>query len=125
MKRKAFMLVNGVLIFFITVNYSYGMRRRNIAEFKKKGYDIEVFWEQKQDTLKVWGEIDEGKKCNQLNLSIFFDNSKDSGSGHVEAAITEYNPSRFNKFKASDKVYVNPSFKNHWHVSSIYINCLD
>ena len=93
--------------------------------FTKDGYEIEILWKQQKDRLNVWGNVRGGKACQQLNLSLYFANSKDSGSGHAEAAIKNYRPSGRNNYKAMDeKVYVDKRARKHWHVDSIYINCL-
>ena len=93
--------------------------------FTKDGYEIEILWKQKKDRLKVWGQVRGGEACQQLNLSLFFANNQDTGSGHVEAAIKNYRPSGRNNYRAMDeKVYVNKRARKNWHVDAIYVNCL-
>jgi hypothetical protein len=117
-----------IVAFFLLspVASSYAMRKSNssYAEFNKNGYKVEVSWQQKRDVLKAWGVVDEGKECNQLNLSIFFRNSKDSSIGHIETALSKYDPHFSRKYKASDQVYTDRKYRKNWHVSSIYVECL-
>ena len=94
------------------------------VDFKKDGYVIGIQWKQKFNTFEAWGDVEGGMKCKQLNLSVFFANSKDSGSAHVEAAIENYTPGSPMRFKASEKVYVDIRYRNKWHVDSIYAECL-
>ena len=93
-------------------------------EFKKNGYNIDIFWKQSGDRFKMWGDVEKGKSCKQLNLSIFFSNSKDSGSAHLEAAINNYSSTSRGTYRAKDKVYVSKKYRKYWHVDSIYTDCL-
>ena len=124
-KRTAITTVS--FLFLSSFSSSYAMRKSNTsyAEFNKKGYKIEVSWQHKKEVLKAWGVIDEGSACNQLNLSIFFRNSKDSSIGHIETAFHKYDPHFSKKYKASDKVYAARKYRKNWHVSSIYLECLE
>ncbi len=94
------------------------------VDFKKDGYVVRIYWKQKNNDFQVWGDVQSGMKCKQLNLSLFFANSKDSGSAHVEAAIRNYTSGPPMRYKASDKVYINNRYRKNWHVDSIYTECL-
>ncbi len=124
--RKRIIITIVSFLLLSSFSSSYAMRKSNTsyAEFNKKGYKIEVLWEQKKDILRVSGVVDEGKKCNQLNLSIFFRNSKDSSIGHVEVALSKYDPHFSQKYKGSDEVYADRKYRKDWHVSSLYLDCL-
>ena len=95
------------------------------ASFDREGYTINVGWIQKNNILQVKGKVEDGKVCSQLNIDIFFDNSKESHISRVAASIKNYKPSRKRRFKASDTVRTSIHDRRGWHVSSIYINCLD
>lgn len=93
------------------------------TELRKNGYDIDVFWKQSGKKLKVWGDVGRGRSCRQLNLSIIFSNSNDSGSAHLEAAIQNYSPKSRNTYKAYETVYLK-KYRKHWHVESVDTECL-
>lgn len=94
-------------------------------EFHVDGHLVNIMWKQKKDEFKAWGGVEKGQRCKQLNISVYFTNSKDSRSAHIEAAMKNYSPNFRNAFEGSDKIYVSSKYSKYWHVDSIYFKCLN
>jgi hypothetical protein len=93
--------------------------------FNVNGYEITVVHQQEgEKELWAWGNVHGGKTCKQLNLSIFFRNSQESNIARVDAAIKDYLPAYYTKYKAADKIYASKSAKQYWFVDSISTKCL-
>jgi len=93
------------------------------VEFNNDGRNIDIFWKQKDDELRAWGVVEDGRDCKQLNLSIFMRNSKDAHIAHVETTIRPYRSHTRNTFKGTDTVYVDDDYRKNWHIDEIYTKC--
>jgi hypothetical protein len=95
-------------------------------QFNENGYVVDVFWKQKKNnSLVVWGKVNEGKSCKQLNISISFDNTKKSTAiGWVETYIKNYSSKRGGTYNVTDDVFASKEMKKSWFVDSIYLKCL-
>jgi hypothetical protein len=93
-------------------------------QFVIDGYSVAINWKQSGKKMEVWGGVQKGRSCRQLNLSIFLQNSQDPGLAHMEAAIKNYNANGRNSYEAYDTVYQNVHDRKYWHVDQVYVNCL-
>lgn len=94
-------------------------------ELHKDGRSIETHWKQKRKELRVWGAVQKGRDCKQLNLSIFLRNSSDARISHIETTISPYRSHTRNTFKGTDTVYAKKRDRKNWHIDEIYTNCLN
>lgn len=102
-------------------------------KFHKDGHEIEILFKQKGDKLSVWGKITGGKStCEQMNLSIYFDNSVSGQSTSISTKVNKYRPQGRNNFKAVTKIYKKTRKEFHqkssrykWFVDSYYLKCLN
>ncbi len=91
--------------------------------FTIDGRTVSVSYHQVGDTLKVSGEVRGGEACRQLNVEIYFANTKESTIAHVEAALKGYRSSK--SFHAATTVYADAKYKRGWHVSDVFLKCLN
>lgn len=48
------------------------------------GYTIDVMWKVRNNTFKVWGDVEDGEACWQITLHFYFSNPKQSGTKNIE-----------------------------------------
>lgn len=110
------MLVSG-LIFL-----SSGSCRAN--EFHVNGYTVDVMWKVKKEKLIIWGDVEDGKRCQRISLSVRFANSKRSGSAVVKTSTKmEHTPKSRSPF-SGERSIGSKRYKNYWFVDDIYLRCL-
>ena len=96
----------------------------NEQSFHVNGFNVLVYYEQKNNILDVSGEVTDGPDCGQLNIEIFFRNSSDSGIAHITTAISSYNTISPHAFYGQDRVSSDRKYRSDWFVSSIYVKCM-
>lgn len=110
------MLVSGLI--FLSSGSCYA------NEFHVKGYTVDVMWKVKKEKLIVWGDVEDGKYCRQISLSIRFNNSKKSGSVVIRTSTKkEHNPKSRSPFRGERSIG-SKKYKNNWFVDDIYLKCL-
>ena len=116
--------LTGILFFIVIATYTLSPDKCRAEQFAVDGYNITIKWKQSGKKMSIWGNVERGRNCKQLNLSVFLQNSKDPGLAHFEAAIKNYRSSGRNSYEAYDTVYQNIHDRKNWHVDQIYANCL-
>lgn len=126
MKTKNCMVILIIIsILFFIVHTTYAKR------FNKKGYAIDISTKVKKSKVKIWGKITDGKKCSQLNLDVYLNNSVTGQSISFNAFIDDYRPKSRNNFNTKYKsIWHKKKFhtkkgKRSWYVDSFYIKCLE
>lgn len=92
-------------------------------EINKNGFEIEVYHREKSDGLHVWGNVEEGRECKQLNLTVFFRNSESAEISRVVTAVKNYSGIRAN-FRGIDEVHKDGN-RNKWFLDDVYTKCLN
>ncbi len=93
-------------------------------EFIKDGYEVEIYWKLKgSNQMSIWGSIEGGEECKQLNLSIFLKNSKNQSRAHIEVPIYKYKPNHRRNFSGKRKVCSKRKWKNNWFFDEVYFDC--
>lgn len=90
------------------------------------GYDIEVFFKEKNDGLHIWGKVDGGRSCKQLNLTVSMKNSRYSRPFKVATAISDYSggwpgPGKYQVVLDSP----GEATKGKWDVDDVLTKCLN
>lgn len=94
--------------------------------FTSNGYEVELLWKVKRDYLKMWGSIEEGKKCHRLKVYAHFINNRYDRTLYATLNTVinqEHLPSDRSTFKGQDKIGSN-RYKNGWIVDKLSVTCL-
>jgi hypothetical protein len=114
-------------IFFIVIVTSLSLLAASICSAKKftvDGFIVDVMWKVKREKLVIWGDVEGGRTCRQINLDIYFANSKQVGSCKVDTFTRDrHRPNSRSPFNGEGDVR-NRKDKNYWFVDRIYLNCL-
>lgn len=115
---KAF--ITPVLGFFLIFSPRIGYAK----QFNVDGFTVEILWRVKGEKLLVWGDVEGGKSCSQINLHIYFANRKMDGGASVETNTPRrHEPDNRSPFQGEDDIYSRDN-KYDWFVEGIHLDCL-
>lgn len=126
MQLKIYVIACSLVLVLAGYSFGYGkVKYKNI-----KGHRVELKWQQvkknNEQVVEVYGKVRDGKKCEQMTVKVHLDSNKDGAKMvWLEGNINRFKPNQWNKFYAKDPVYAPANFKGSWHVSDVYINCLN
>lgn len=105
-----------VLVFAAAVDCS-------AAKFEHKGYEVEVYWKVRGKNLNVWGDIEKGQQCKQLNVYVHLRNNRYHSRASIETLVRrEHFPNGRSVFKGQSKIRDN-SYKEGWFVDRLSVTC--
>jgi hypothetical protein len=118
MKMKAFVtLVFGLLFVF-------SPKEGCAKQFNVDGFAVEILWKVRGEKLIVWGDVEDGESCSQVNLHIYFANRKmDERAGIETNTPRRHEPDHRSPFRGEDDLYSRDN-KFDWFVDDIHLNCL-
>ncbi len=94
----------------------------NANDYKVDGFDIRIYWKAKQGKLRVWGDIQEGRECSNIDFDIKLKNRR-NGHGIILGTITkEHYPNSRTAFSMRSRKYSSIERKG-WQVSNIWLDC--
>jgi hypothetical protein len=118
MKMKAFTTIAFGLFLIISPKESCA------KQFNVDGFTVEVLWKVRGEKLIVWGDVEGGESCSQVNLHIYFANRKMSGGASIETNTPRnHSPGDRSPFQGEDDIYSRDN-KLDWFVDGIHLDCL-
>lgn len=92
-------------------------------KYTSNGYEVEVNWKVKGKYLRVWGDVEKGRICKQLNVYVNLRNSKYKYSRRIDTYIRkEHSPKGRSIFSGKVSVRDN-KHKKGWFVSYLDVDC--
>jgi len=127
MKRVA-SLVALLLAGLFTAGSCLGYQEANFDDIE--GRKVHLRWQQVKDKgdqmIELFGEVNGGDQCRQLNVKVYLSNSKDgSHLSRLIGHIKDYTPDAYNRFSAKDVVYSDKKMEKYWIVDDIFLDCLN
>lgn len=90
------------------------------------GFNVDVNFKSKSDGLHVFGKIDGGRNCEQLNLTIFLGNSRYTGLFKVATSVSKYDGGWPGPGKYREVLdYPGDAKLGKWDVDHVEIKCLN
>ncbi len=108
-------------IFFLPAT-TYGEEKT----ISKDGYQTRIYWFKKGNDLIVSGEV-KGKQqaCANLNMRIYFANTRIHTSEKLYATIEDYRGKRHNSFYTTKITRISRGNTSDWSLQNISYNCLN
>jgi hypothetical protein len=93
------------------------------AKFEYEGYEVEVFWKVRGKNLNVWGDIEKGKRCKQLNVYVHLRNNRYHSRASIDTSVRkEHFPKGRSIFSGQSKIRDN-GYKDGWFVDRLSVTC--
>ena len=95
----------------------------NAQKYMSNGYEVEVNWKVKSKELRIWGDVEKGRGCDQLNVYVQLRNKKYGYSRSIRTYIRkEHISTGRSVFNGQSKIRDN-RHKKGWFVSELIVRC--
>ncbi|KJR97185.1 MAG: hypothetical protein VR65_24865 [Desulfobulbaceae bacterium BRH_c16a] len=92
-------------------------------EINDDGFNVDILFNQKSDGLHIWGKVNNGRNCKQLNLTIYMRNGDSAELSRIVTSIRNYRGGP-TPYRAIDQVS-QESNRKKWFVDNVYTKCLN
>ncbi|WP_136809565.1 hypothetical protein [Desulfosediminicola flagellatus] len=95
----------------------------NAKKYTSNGYEVEVNWKVKSKELRIWGDVEKGRGCDQLNVYVQLSNKEYGYSRSIKTYIRkEHFSTGRSVFSGQAKIRDN-RHKKWWFVSELFVRC--
>jgi len=116
--QKMFLVVVSLCVVFLGTTGDC-----NAKKFMSNGYEVELYAKVKGKDLRIWGDIEGGKKCKRLKVYAHLSNSEYGDYASLNTIIKrEHTPGSRSVYRGKSRIRSN-KHKNGWFVDSLNVTC--
>lgn len=117
MKRKTVISLGFIFFCICFPNVTFANK------YEIDGLELDLMWKTKNEQMIIWGDVEGNRDCNEINITVYFQNRKMKGGLDVQAStLRQHKPGDRSPFRGERDIYTRENL-NSWFLKDISINC--